>query len=66
MKLPQEIESVGGLGLVAVNDEGDDEGVDDGDHEILGGDEIVRQFPEKYERNIKMSSDEFIRIFCLN
>jgi hypothetical protein len=32
---------------VAVNDEGDDEGADDGDHEELGRNEVVRQFPDK-------------------
>ena len=32
---------------MTVNDERDDERVDDGDHEELGRDEVVGEFPEK-------------------
>ena len=32
---------------MSVNDERDDERVDDGDHEELGRDEVVGEFPEK-------------------
>ena len=47
LELPQEVEPVGGLRLVAVNDERDDEGVDDGDHEKLGRNVVVGKFPGK-------------------
>ena len=47
LELPQEVQPVGGLSLVTVNDERDDERVDDGDHEELGRDEVVGEFPEK-------------------
>ena len=35
---------------MTVNDERDDERVDDGDHEELGRDEVVGEFPEKKSR----------------
>ena len=50
LELPQEVQPVGGLSLVTVNDERDDERVDDGDHEELGRDEVVGEFPEKKSR----------------
>jgi hypothetical protein len=35
LKLPKEVQSVGGFRLMAVNDEGDDERVDDRNHEVF-------------------------------
>jgi hypothetical protein len=64
LKFPQEVQPVGGFCLVAVNDEGDDEGVDDGDHEVLGGDEVVRQFSEKMKQKSFKREITFERPLC--
>ena len=51
LEFPQEVESVRGFCLVSVDDQSYDEGVDDGNHEELGRDKVVGQFPEKKKIN---------------
>ena len=33
---------------MSMDDQGDDEGVNDGNHEVLGRDKLIRQFPKKW------------------
>jgi hypothetical protein len=48
---------------MSVNDKGNDEGVNDGDHEELGGDEVVRKFPEIVKKMFDKLDRLSIKIF---